>query len=224
MTIGQHNLKRIFDIFSALCAILILFLPGCCIAFFLKVVSGGPVFFTQERIGRFGKPFRCIKFRTMRINSEADGTVTTAQDNRITASGRVLRKCKLDELPQLWNVLTGKMSFVGPRPDVAGYADALTGDDRRVLDLRPGITGPATLFFRYEEELLSSVPDPVEFNDTIVWPFKVRLNLHYYNSWGFWKDIGYILITVVPFLNGVFSLVPVSPRNLNEFNSIANRI
>jgi len=144
----------------------------------------------------------------MYCGSEAHGFVTAAGDRRVSFIGRILRRFKLDELPQLWNVLIGKMSFVGPRPDVPGYADKLTGDSRKILELRPGITGPASLYFRDEEKLLASVENPKEFNDSIIWPKKVQLNLEYYYHWSFWKDIGYILITIFPVLDRIFKLVP----------------
>ena len=132
------------------------------------------------------------------LESEKHGTVTTAGDSRITPIGRFLRKYKLDEIPQLWNVFIGNMSFVGPRPDVTGYADRLQGDDCKILELYPGITGPATLKFRNEESLLAQVPDPQRYNDEIIFPEKVRLNLEYMDHWSFWKDIGYIIMTIMP--------------------------
>jgi lipopolysaccharide/colanic/teichoic acid biosynthesis glycosyltransferase len=138
--------------------------------------------------------------------------VTVASDARITSVGKFLRKYKLDELPQLWNVLIGKMSFVGPRPDVPGYADMLKGEDAAVMNLRPGITGPATLFFRNEEELLTMVDNPRQFNDTVLWPLKVKINLQYLKNWKFKNDIGYILITLFPLLNIVLKLAKTPPK------------
>ncbi|MGS4948164.1 sugar transferase [Meridianimarinicoccus sp. RP-17] len=135
-----------------------------------------------------------VKLRTMR---PVEGTtVTRAGDVRITRLGAKLRRYKLDELPQLWNVLIGNMSFVGPRPDVPGFMDKLTGPDRKILLLRPGITGPATLKYRNEEELLASVDDPERYNADVIWPDKVRINLKYLNDWSFSRDIGYIVKTV----------------------------
>jgi len=155
-------------------------------------------FFIQVRIGRRGRPFQVIKLRTMREMLSFTTCVTTSQDPRITRWGNFFRKTKIDELPQLINVLFGQMSFVGPRPDVPGYADRLQGNDRRILELYPGITGPATLKFRNEETLLAQVPDPQSYNDEIIFPEKVRLNLAYLEYWSFWKDIGYILVTIMP--------------------------
>ena len=141
-----------------------------------------------------------MKFRTMYVGAQTQGSITTATDSRITSVGRVLRRYKLDELPQLWNVLKGEMSFVGPRPDVPGYADRLQGEDRKLLELLPGITGPATLLFRDEEQLLDMVKDKKAFNDEVVYPEKVRINLEYLHTSTFWRDIGYIIATVFPVL------------------------
>jgi len=142
----------------------------------------------------------------MYTGADKQDFITAASDSRITPVGKFLRRFKLDELPQLWNVLAGKMSFVGPRPDVPGYADKLRGNDRRILELRPGITGPATLFFRNEEELLEKVEDKQKYNDEMIWPEKVRLNLEYLENYSFWKDIGYILITILPPLENILKL------------------
>jgi lipopolysaccharide/colanic/teichoic acid biosynthesis glycosyltransferase len=168
------------------------------VAVAVRLSSPGPALFIQNRVGRRGLLFRCAKFRTMRVGADAGGSVTTAADSRVTPAGRFLRRWKLDELPQLWNVLTGRMSFVGPRPDVPGYADRLQGEDRRVLDLRPGITGPATLLFRDEERLLALARNPQAFNDAVVFPEKVRINREYLEGASFGRDIGYIVATVIP--------------------------
>jgi lipopolysaccharide/colanic/teichoic acid biosynthesis glycosyltransferase len=200
-------IKRLFDIIASFLGGIILFPIAVIIALCIRFSSKGPVFFLQKRVGRQGKLFTCIKFRTMYLDSEKHGSVTTAKDRRITPVGKILRKLKLDELPQLWNVFIGKMSFVGPRPDVPGYADKLQGEAKKILSLRPGITGPATLYFRNEEELLASVPNPKEYNDKVIWPKKVELNLAYLDNWGFWKDIGYIFITIFPSLNKIFKMI-----------------
>lgn len=155
----------------------------------------GPVIFRQQRIGRHGKLFTMYKFRTMTV-SHSGSTVSVAGEQRITSLGAVLRKYKLDELPELWNVLKGDMSFVGPRPDVPGYADKLQGDDRLILDLRPGITGPASLKYANEEEILAKVDDPIAYNDAVIFPDKVRINLDYYRNHTFWGDIRLIFQTV----------------------------
>ena len=190
--------KRLFDFTAALAGLIVLAPILFVLAVAVRVTSPGPALFIQMRVGRHGRLFRCVKLRTMRTGAEAHGTVTTAGDSRITGLGRFLRRWKLDELPQLWNVLTGRMSFVGPRPDVPGYADRLQGDDRKVLELRPGITGPATLLFREEERLLALARDPQAFNDAVVYPAKLRLNREYQETGSFWRDLGYIVATVLP--------------------------
>ena len=149
--------------------------------------------FRQERIGRHGVPFTVYKIRTMRMNSGS--TVTMRGDARITPLGARLRRLKIDELPQLWNVLKGDMSLVGPRPDVPGYMDALTGEESALLELRPGITGPATLKYRDEETLLAAADDPQTYNDEVIWPDKVRINLEYMNEYSLGKDFRYLLAT-----------------------------
>ena len=155
----------------------------------------GPVIFRQKRIGRNALPFTMYKFRTMTVN-HSGSSVSVAGESRITPLGSILRKYKLDELPELWNVLIGDMSFVGPRPDVPGYVDKLTGDDRAVLSLRPGITGPASLKYR-NEELLAQQSDPQKYNDTVIFPDKVRINLYYLHHYSFTKDIEIIFCTVL---------------------------
>lgn len=197
---SQRIAKRSFDFIAALAGLVLLSPVMAVVAVLVRATSPGPALFIQDRVGRHGKIFRCAKFRTMRAGAQAQGTITTATDARVTPLGRFLRRWKLDELPQLWNVLTGRMSFVGPRPDVPGYADRLQGDDRRVLELAPGITGPATLLFRDEERLLALARDPQAFNDAVVYPEKLRLNLAYLESANFWRDLGYIVATVWPAL------------------------
>ena len=153
------------------------------------------MFFMQRRIGKDGQPFRICKFRTMKDQAEGD-SVTTADDPRVTRMGHWLRHSKVDCLTELVNVLIGQMSFVGPRPDVPGYADQLQGDDRRILQLRPGITGPASIKYRNEEELLAQQADPKTYNDTVIWPDKVRINLKYLENWSFFGDIKLIFKTI----------------------------
>ena len=194
-------LKWIFDRVVALIGLLVLWPVLLVVAILVKVkMPGGPAFFVQKRVGKGGKLFECHKFRTMTVKHNGS-TVSVAGDSRITPFGAILRHYKLDELPGLWDVLIGNMSFVGPRPDVPGYADKLTGDDRDVLKLRPGITGPATLKYRLEDEMLADVrrlmteggciPQEqigklsdqelaVWYNDNVIYPDKVRLNCYYY--------------------------------------------
>ncbi|KMQ50910.1 UDP-N-acetylgalactosaminyltransferase [Chitinispirillum alkaliphilum] len=212
----QRANKRFFDIVVSALGLVVFSPLMAIIAVSIWVSSGRPLFFSQLRVGRNGRLFKCHKFRTMHQGAQKQGTVTSSSDNRFTAEGKFLRKFKLDELPQLWNVLTGKMSFVGPRPDVSGYADALEGEQRKILTLRPGITGPASIYFRHEEHILSQTQEPLKTNDTLIWPIKVRINCKYIDQWSYSKDIGYILITVFPFLNRWFRLIQPSPLNLEE--------
>jgi lipopolysaccharide/colanic/teichoic acid biosynthesis glycosyltransferase len=190
-------IKYIFDRLVALIGLLFLWPLLIILAILIKVkMPGGPAFFTQKRVGQHGRLFTMHKFRSMAVSHD-DSSVSVAGEARITSFGATLRKYKLDELPELWDVLIGNMSFVGPRPDVPGYADMLTGDDRRMLELRPGITGPASLKYRDEEELLAKVDNPIEYNDKVIFPDKVRINLYYLDHYSFWKDIQMIIYTVL---------------------------
>ena len=204
-------IKWIFDRMAALIGLLVLWPVLLIVAILVKVkMPGGPVFFVQKRVGKEGKLFKCHKFRTMTVKHNGS-TVSVAGDSRITPLGAKLRHWKLDELPGLWDVLVGNMSFVGPRPDVPGYADKLQGDDRDVLKLRPGITGPATLKYRLEDEMISEYVTKrqkdgdtrsmqeiaEEYNDNVIYPDKVRLNCYYYRHYSFIKDIQMIFCTVL---------------------------
>lgn len=220
-------LKRLFDIIASFLGLLLLWPVLLVVAVMIKVkMPGGPALFVQKRVGRGGKLFDCHKFRSMMVNHNGS-SVSVAGDSRITPLGATLRHYKLDELPGLWDVLIGNMSFVGPRPDVPGYADKLEGDDRDVLKLRPGITGPATLKYRLEDEMIADfvasvrrktvktpegaaavgLPENVEemsdqelavwYNDTVIYPDKVRLNCYYYRHYSFCKDIEMIFATVL---------------------------
>lgn len=219
-------LKWIFDRVAALCGLLLIWWVYPIVAILIKVkMPGGPAFFVQKRVGKNGKLFNCHKFRTMTVK-HSGSTVSVAGDSRITPFGAKLRHYKIDELPGLWDVLIGKMSFVGPRPDVPGYADRLEGSDRDVLKLRPGITGPATLKYRLEDEMIAefiaqikagnneqiskieNTPDfsamsdqeiAIWYNDNIIYPDKVRLNCYYYRNYSFIKDIEMIFATVLGF-------------------------
>ena len=190
-------MKFLFDRVVAAVGLLFLWPVLAVVAILIRVkMPGGPVIFKQQRVGRGGKLFTMYKFRTMTV-SHSGSSVSVAGESRITPLGAKLRRYKLDELPELWNVLIGDMSFVGPRPDVPGYADCLTGDDRRVLELRPGITGPASLKYRNEEQILASVDDPIKYNDEVIFPDKVRINLYYLDNQSFWMDIKLIICTVL---------------------------
>ena len=204
-------LKRLFDILASFFGLLLLWPVLLVVAIMVKVkMPGGPAFFVQKRVGKGGKLFNCHKFRTMTVKHNGS-KVSVSGDSRITPFGATLRHYKLDELPGLWDVLIGNMSFVGPRPDVPGYADKLEGDDRVLLKLRPGITGPATLKYRLEDEMISEYVAKrqaegdirpmqeiaTEYNDTVIYPDKVRLNCYYYRHYSFWKDIEMIFATVL---------------------------
>jgi lipopolysaccharide/colanic/teichoic acid biosynthesis glycosyltransferase len=189
-------MKYIFDRIVALVGLFFLWPVLLVVAILIKIHMPGPVFFIQQRVGKGGKLFPCHKFRSMSVNHNGS-SVSVAGESRITPLGAKLRKYKLDELPELWDVLIGNMSFVGPRPDVPGYADKLQGDDRIILTLRPGITGPATLKYRNEEELLATVSDPVRYNDEVIYPDKVRLNRYYAEHYSFAEDIRMIFCTVL---------------------------
>lgn len=189
-------LKYLFDRSMALIGLICLWPVLLVVAILIKVkMPGGPVLFTQHRIGKDGKLFTMYKFRSMTM-SHSGSSISVAGESRITPLGAVLRKYKLDELPELWNVLIGDMSFVGPRPDVPGYADSLQGEDRLILKLRPGITGPASLKYANEEEILATVNDPIKYNDEIIFPDKVRINLNYYYHHTFLGDIKLIFQTI----------------------------
>ena len=212
-------LKFIFDRVVAAIGLLFLWPLLVVVAILIKIkMPGGPAFFVQKRVGKGGKLFNCHKFRTMTVKHNGS-TVSVAGDSRITPFGAKLRHYKIDELPGLWDVLIGNMSFVGPRPDVPGYADKLTGADRDVLKLRPGITGPATLKYRLEDEMIAEyickmkneelrvkngVPSELSdqelavwYNDNVIYPDKVRLNCYYYRNYSFIKDIQMIVCTVL---------------------------
>lgn len=190
-------LKYVFDRVMALVGLLVLWLVLLIVAILIRVkMPGGPVIFKQKRVGRNGKLFTMYKFRSMTVN-HGGSSVSVAGESRITPLGAKLRHYKLDELPELWNVLIGDMSFVGPRPDVPGYADQLKGKDREVLKLRPGITGPASLKYHDEEDLLAKQPDPQRYNDEVIFPDKVRINLYYLHHYSFVKDIQMIFCTVL---------------------------
>ena len=214
-------LKFIFDRLAALFGLLLLWPIILVTAILVKVkMPGGPAFFVQKRVGKDGKLFNCHKFRSMTVK-HSGSTVSVAGDSRITPFGAKLRHYKIDELPGLWDVLIGNMSFVGPRPDVPGYADKLTGTDRDVLKLRPGITGPATLKYRVEDEMIADFVSQIKngklkienglqipqglsdqelavwYNDNIIYPDKVRINKYYYEHYSFIKDIQMILCTVL---------------------------
>lgn len=189
--------KSLFDRGISLLGLIILFPVLIVISILIYAkMPGGSVIFKQKRVGQHGRLFTMYKFRSM-IVAHSGSSVSVKGESRITPLGAKLRKYKLDELPELWNVLIGDMSLVGPRPDVPGYADKLEGEDRRMLLLKPGITGPASLKYRNEEELLAEQEDPQKYNDEVLFPDKVRINIEYLDNWSFWNDIKIIIYTVL---------------------------
>lgn len=193
MTQQQLWFKRLFDLLLAL----LLFIPVVILTLLLFLLctldtkSNG--LFVQERVGQFGKIFNMFKLRTLKPGKHVLGQL----DANASAYGRWLRRYKLDELPQLWHVLTGDMSFVGPRPDVVGFADVLEGEDRIILTVKPGITGPATLKYKNEEWLLSRQAEPEVYNRTVIWPDKVEINKKYVKNWSFYLDLTYIIKSII---------------------------
>jgi len=192
----KNQFKFIFDKIMSFVG-LIFFSPlFIVISVLIKIRMPGSVLFKQKRVGQYGKLFTVYKFRSMSAN-HGGSSVSVAGENRITPLGAKLRKYKLDELPGLWNVLKGEMSFVGPRPDVPGYADKLKGEDRKILELKPGITGPASLKYKNEEEILAKVEDPIKYNDEVIFPDKIKINLNYYYHNTFIGDIKLIIKTLL---------------------------
>jgi lipopolysaccharide/colanic/teichoic acid biosynthesis glycosyltransferase len=189
-------IKEIFDRFFAFLGLIIISPILLIVSILIKIkMPDGQVFFTQKRVGKNGKLFTIYKFRTMSV-SHGGSSISVAGEARITKLGATLRKFKIDELPELWNILIGTMSFVGPRPDVPGYADKLEGEDRLILKLKPGLTGPASLKYKNEEELLAKVENPIEYNNTVIFPDKVKINLEYYKKHNIFLDIKYLFKTI----------------------------
>jgi len=189
--------KRLFDIVLSVGAIFLTWWLMLLAWIVASVETKSNGLFMQERIGKEGKPFWIFKIKTMKRVEGVNTSVTTSDDSRITKSGMFFRKTKIDELPQLFNVLWGSMSFVGPRPDVAGFADMLEGEDRIILSIRPGITGPASLKYKDEEALLAKQSYPESYNKDVIWKDKVKLNKMYVENWSFKKDMGYIIKTTL---------------------------
>ena len=189
-------IKRLFDIIFSFVGIVFLFPIFIVVSIFIKIDSTGPIFFLQNRVGLNGEIFKIIKFRTMKVNHNNSLTVTLENDIRITRIGKILRKYKIDEIPELINVFGGDMSFVGPRPDVPGYADLLKGNNRNILKLRPGITSRASIKYANEEQLLLDQQDPIAYNNDVIFPDKVKMNLNYYENNNIWIDIKIIFATL----------------------------
>lgn len=194
LSFKEQKLKRLFDLAISLPCLFLLGLPIILLILMAASSTKKSGLFSQLRVGKDGRLFKIFKIRTMRADQEPN-VITTLNDPRITRLGHLLRATKLDELPQLYNVLIGEMSLVGPRPDVAGYADKLKGEDRIILSVKPGITGPATIKYKNEEWLLATQKDAKSYNDNIIWPDKVKINKAYINDWSFKKDLVYIFKT-----------------------------
>jgi lipopolysaccharide/colanic/teichoic acid biosynthesis glycosyltransferase len=205
--VAYSTSKRVFDILCASLGLLVLAPLGLLISLLVKLSDGGPIFSGQTRIGQFGKPFRIWKFRSMVVNADKlGGTLTSESDPRITWLGRLLRRTKLDELPQLWNVLTGEMSFVGPRPEVKRYVELYTPEQRDTLRYKPGITDVASLLFRREEKLLSGAEDLESFYLRYCLPKKIELNRRYAENATLMLDLWVILQTLIPYWLGVLAM------------------
>ena len=197
MNIFDRIIKSTFDFIFSLISLIIVS-PIILLAWLVASIetrSNG--FYFQRRVGKKGKLFILVKIKTMKEVKGIKTNVTQHNDERITKSGSFFRKTKIDELPQLWNVLFGQMSFVGPRPDIIGYADRLIGEDKIIISIRPGITGPASIKYKNEESLLSRYHNPEKYNDEVIWPDKVKINRDYIKQWSFWKDMYYIFLTMV---------------------------
>ena len=192
---AQQINKRGFDIVFSFFGSIICFIPILILVIIATISTKRFGLFFQKRVGRNAKLFKIFKIRTMKHSFDAN-LITLRDDPRLTNAGKKLRKYHLDELPQLFNVLIGDMSFVGPRPDVEGYADMLQGEDRIILSVRPGVTGPATLKYKNEDILLSQKPDPMVYNDEVIWKEKVRINKEYIRNWTLLGDINYLFKTI----------------------------
>jgi len=193
----MHLSKRLFDLLLSFVGIVLTWWIILLAWIISSIETRSNGFFVQKRVGKDGKLFNLYKIKTMKEVDGLNTSITTLNDARITKSGKFFRKTKIDELPQFFNVLIGDMSFVGPRPDVEGYADKLKGDDRIILSVRPGITGPASLKYKNEEEILAKVDNPKLYNDTVIWPDKVKINKEYIKNWSLKKDIEYIIKTII---------------------------
>lgn len=203
-------LKRVFDIIASFCGIIILFPLIIIVSILIKITSKGPVLFKQIRVTKNGKLFKIYKFRTMKENSEGNKQITVGKDNRITGIGHILRKTKLDELPQLFNVLKGEMSLVGPRPEVPKYVELYTDEQREILKVPAGITDYASIYFSNESELLGEAENPEEFYIKKIMPYKIELNKKYINEIGIMTDIKIIILTILKILG----LIKLEPKEL----------
>lgn len=203
-------LKRLFDIVASFGGIIVLFPLIVIVSILIKLTSKGPVLFKQVRVTKNGRLFKIYKFRTMRENSEGNKQITVGNDSRITGIGHILRKTKLDELPQLFNVLKGEMSLVGPRPEVPKYVELYTEEQREILKVSAGITDYASIYFSNESELLGEAENPEEFYIKKIMPYKIELNKKYIKEIGIVTDIKLIILTILKILG----LVKLEPKEL----------
>lgn len=197
LTAKQKLFKRAFDVFFAFIGLVISFLPQVILVVLSSISTKSLGLFSQERVGQFGKIFKLFKIKSMKDVSESESSIAISENKRITNFGKFLRKSKLDELPQLWNVFIGNMSVVGPRPDVKGYADELSEEDKIILSVKPGLTGLATLKFFDEEKLFENQIDIKKYNDEVVWKEKVKLNKEYVKNYSFILDLKIIWKTLL---------------------------
>ena len=197
MNIRYLKFKYKFDFLLSLFLLICGFPFFILLVLFLLIKQGKPIFFTHDRIGKNGRLFKFFKFRTMRVTNinQNNPYICNEGDTRLTSIGIFFRKYSLDEFPQLINIVKGEMSFVGPRPDVEGFADILLNDERKILELRPGITSQASLFYKNEEKILSQQDDPETYNRLVIWPHKVKMNLLYIKNYTLLTDIKIILKT-----------------------------
>ena len=196
-------MKRAFDIVCSFAGIVLLSPVFLILFVWIILDSGQPVFFLQDRVGKDGRLFKLVKFRTMRVDSHNGPSITIGvRDPRITRAGYWLRRFKLDELPQLFNVLKGDMSLVGPRPELKKFVDLYTPEQRRVITVKPGITDYASIIFRNENKLLEGKPDPVDYYIKEIMPVKLKLNLRYIERMSFWLDVRILIRTVLSVFSG----------------------
>jgi len=215
LSVRQRMVKRALDVTLAGAGLLFLWPLMLVVGLAVRVSSPGPAIYRHQRVGRHGTMFSVLKFRTMSVSpSQPSWQITVAGDSRVTRVGRWLRSSKIDELPQLWNVLRGEMSLVGWRPHVAGYPDLLSGPEAAILNERPGITGAATLYFRQEEHLLALHGDPKRYYDDLIYPTKVSLDLEYYRTWTLGREFAHLIVTVLPRADRWLGVVPSEETQL----------
>ena len=193
LTVRQQRFKRFFDLSFSILLLPFVIFPLILLLLLAQISTGKSGLFIQQRIGCRGKQFSLYKIRSLKGENHKDAVAVKSHQ---TSLGRWLRKTKLDELPQLFNIVKGDMSWVGPRPDVPGYTDKLEGEDRIILEVKPGITGPASIKYKDEEAVLLKQQNPLAYNDNVIWPDKVKINIAYIKQWSFWKDMGFLFTSL----------------------------